>query len=116
MNDDAEALLLRLAAADERSLHATVTAAAAARRDGSGPTPGLDRRSRGLVRLAALLAVGASRESVCWAAEEATTCGADDDDLAAVLLVIGPCARTAGLALAGPRLAAALARVREPRG
>jgi hypothetical protein len=115
MNEGAEALLLRLAAADERSLHAMVTAVAG-RQDQSGATAGLDRRSRGLVRLAAVLAVGASRESVCWAADEATTSGADDDDLAAVLLVIGPCARAAGLAVAGPRLAAALTRVRGPQG
>ncbi|HEX4009552.1 MAG TPA: hypothetical protein VHX62_06075 [Solirubrobacteraceae bacterium] len=112
----AEALLVRLAAADERSLHATLTAVAVARHDRPDAPAGLDRRSRCLVRLAAMLAVGAPRESVCWAADQASTSGADDDELAAVLLVIGPCARAAGLAVAGPRLAAALADVRDPHG
>ena len=108
----AQALLVRLAAADERCLRETVSAVTGPRPGDRGATAGLDRRSRSLVRLAAILAVGAPRESVCWAAEQASACGAGDDELAAVLLVVGPCALAAGSAVAAPRLAAALGEAR----
>lgn len=70
--------------------------------------PALDRRTRVLVRLAALIAVGACTESLRWAVELASTTGADDDALAAVLIAIASAAGTAQLVESAPRLALAL--------
>jgi alkylhydroperoxidase/carboxymuconolactone decarboxylase family protein YurZ len=70
--------------------------------------PALDRRTRVLVRLAALIAVGASTESLRWAVELASTSGADDDALAAVLIATGSAAGSARLVETAPRLALAL--------
>jgi alkylhydroperoxidase/carboxymuconolactone decarboxylase family protein YurZ len=70
--------------------------------------PALDRRTRVLVRLAALIAVGASTETLRWAVELASTSGADDDALAAVLLATGSAAGSAQLVETAPRLALAL--------
>ncbi len=70
--------------------------------------PALDRKTRVLVRLAALIAVGACTESLRWAVELASTSGADDDALAAVLLAIASAAGSAQLVEIAPRLALAL--------
>lgn len=70
--------------------------------------PALDRRTRVLVRLAALIAVGACTESLRWAVELASTSGADDDALAAVLIATGSAAGSARLVESAPRLALAL--------
>ena len=70
--------------------------------------PALDRRTRVLVRLAALIAVGACTESLRWAVELASTSGADDDTLAAVFLATGCAAGSAQLVDTAPRLALAL--------
>ena len=70
-------LLLRLAAGDEASLRAILRASS---EPGNGPHAldgaSLDRRTRLLVRLGALLAVGASTESLRWAVDLAATAGA----------------------------------------
>ncbi len=71
-------------------------------------SPALDRRTRVLVRLAALIAVGACTESLRWAVELASTAGADDDTLAAVLVATGTAAGSAQLVETAPRLALAL--------
>ena len=71
-------------------------------------TPGLDRRTRVLVRLAALIVVGASTESLRWAVDLACATGADDEALAAVLAVTGAVAGSAQLVAVAPRLALAL--------
>ena len=70
--------------------------------------PALDRRTRVLVRLAALFAVGASTESLRWAVELASTTGADVDALAAVLVATGSAAGSAQLVESARRLALAL--------
>lgn len=70
--------------------------------------PALDRRTRVLVRLAALIAVGACTESLRWAVELASTSGADDDALAAVLIATGSAAGAARIVETAPRLALAL--------
>jgi alkylhydroperoxidase/carboxymuconolactone decarboxylase family protein YurZ len=70
--------------------------------------PALDRRTRVLVRLAALIAVGACTESLRWAVELASTTGADDDALAAVLVATGSATGSAQLVETAPRLALAL--------
>lgn len=68
----------------------------------------LDRRTRLLVQLAALLACGASAQSLRWAVELAGASGADDEALAAVLVAIGPAVGSVQLVASAPRLAQAL--------
>ena len=102
-------LLLRLAAGDERSLQAIL-------RPTVGPASveepvahsGLDRRTRLLVRLGALLALGASTESLRLAVDLASTAGAGEDAVAAVLVATGSAAGSAQLVASASRLAVAL--------
>jgi hypothetical protein len=102
-------LLLRLAAGDERSLQAilrpTVDPASV---EEAAATPGLDRRTRLLVRLGALLALGASTESLRWAVDLASMAGAGEDAVAAVLVATGSAAGSAQLVASASRLAVAL--------
>jgi hypothetical protein len=102
-------LLLRLAAGDERSLRAILrpTVDQAGGEEG-GAHSGLDRRTRLLVRLGALLALGASTESLRWAVDLASTAGAGDDAVAAVLVATGSAAGSAQLVASASRLAVAL--------
>ena len=60
------------------------------------------------MQLAALLALDASTESLRWAVDLASAAGADDDALAAVLIVSGHTAGSAQLATSASRLALAL--------
>jgi hypothetical protein len=103
-------LLRRLAAGDERSLRAVLRPRFEPG-DGDDVAPagaGLDRRTRWLVRLGALLALDASTDSVRWAAELASTAGAGDDALAGVLLATGSATGSAQLVSSAARLALAL--------
>ena len=105
---EARDLLRRFTAQHECSLRTAMVPT-----PGFGPgeamiTPALDRRTRVLVRLAALIAVGASTESLRWAVELACATGADDEALAAVLAVTGAAAGSAQLVAVAPRLALAL--------
>jgi 4-carboxymuconolactone decarboxylase len=68
----------------------------------------LDRRTRALVQLSALLAVDAATTTLRWAAELASSRGADDATLAQVLLCAAPAAGAAQTVLSAPRLALAL--------
>jgi alkylhydroperoxidase/carboxymuconolactone decarboxylase family protein YurZ len=101
-------LLSRLAGADESFLRSVLSTVSDPCRRLPGASPGLDRRISSLVRLAAVLAVDGSSESVCWAADTAAANGADDDDLLAVLLTVAPCAGGGNVAVGASRLAAAL--------
>ena len=69
---------------------------------GQGP-PALDRRTRVLVRLAALIAVGASTESLRWAVELAACNGVDDEAVLDALLAAAAAAGTAQVAASAPR-------------
>lgn len=102
-------LLLRLAAGDERSLHAVLSATLGPE-DGEEVVTGsrLDRRTRMLVRLGALLAIDAPTDSLRWAVELATAAGAGEDAVAAVLLATGCAAGSAQLVSSAARLAVAL--------
>ena len=103
-----EALLRRLAAADERALEAVLSPAAGGGAQGLAPGSALDRSIRELVRLAALLAVGAPATSLRWAAELAMSTGVTADAVVAVLAVTaGPVGAVQVVANA-PRLALAL--------
>ncbi len=105
---EARDLLRRLAAGDERSLRSAMAPTPEFDRDYMLTEPALDRRTRLLVRLAALIAVGACTESLRWAVELASANGADDDALAAVLVATGSAAGSAQLVAAAPKLALAL--------
>jgi alkylhydroperoxidase/carboxymuconolactone decarboxylase family protein YurZ len=108
-------LLRRLAANDEASLRLVLRPTpefgqgVSAPEDAGQPTmPQLDRRTRVLVRLAALLAIGAPTASLRWAVELASATGAGDDALAAVL--VSTAAETGGaqISWSASRLALAL--------
>jgi len=98
-------LLRRLASHDEPLLRRVL-------RPGPGrdldPICALDRRTRVLVRLVALLAVDAGTPSVRWAAELASAAGAGVDAMAAVLVSAGRTGGSAQLVASASRLAAAL--------
>jgi alkylhydroperoxidase/carboxymuconolactone decarboxylase family protein YurZ len=108
MTSEPQRLLRRIAAGDERCLESVMA-----------PTPEfgladcvsgepLDRRTRTLVRLAALLVLGAPTTSVQWAAELASTNGADVDTITGVLLAAARAAGAARVVQSAPRLALAL--------
>jgi hypothetical protein len=101
-------LLRRLAAHDERSLRSAMAPTPEFEHDYALTVPALDRRTRVLVRLAALIVVGACTESLRWAVELASTSGADDGALAAVLIAAGSVAGSAQLVESASRLALAL--------
>ena len=105
---EARDLLRRLAAGDERVLRSAMAPTPEFERDYMLGAPALDRRTRVLVRLAALIAVGACTESLRWAVELASASGADDDALAAVLVATGFAAGSAQLVATAPKLALAL--------
>lgn len=106
--DDARQLLRRLAANDEACLAKVLWPGSGTEDPGSEHPPLLDTRTSLLVRLAALLALDASTESLCWAVDLARAAGADDDALAAVLIASGRTAGAAQLATSASRLAVAL--------
>jgi hypothetical protein len=102
-------LLLRLAAGDERSLQAILRPTVGpARVEEPAANSGLDRRTWLLVRLGALLALGASTESLRWAVDLASTAGAGEDAVAAVLVATGSAAGSAQLVASASRLVVAL--------
>jgi alkylhydroperoxidase/carboxymuconolactone decarboxylase family protein YurZ len=92
--------LRRLALNDERYLRSALA--------DPGITADLDAKTRALVRLGALLAVGAGTASLRPTVELAAAAGASDDEIVDVLLAITPavgCARVVGVA---PELGLAL--------
>jgi hypothetical protein len=98
-------LLRRLAASDESALEAWLSLAGST---GGGIALNLDRATRVLVELAALLATDAPTTSVRWAAERAAAAGADDAALVGVLLAASAAAGGAQTVTSAPRLALAL--------
>ena len=109
VRNPARALLLRLAAGDERSLREILRPSREpASGEEAGAASSLDRRTRLLVRLAALLVLDAPTDSLRWAVELASTAGVGDDALAAVLLATGSATGSAQLVSSAARLATAL--------
>ena len=104
---EARDLLLRLAAHDESSLRSVLHPAPEHAGDEALARP-LDRRTRVLVRLAALLAVGASTTSLRWATELVTATGLDDDAVLGVLIAAAGAVGSARIVASAPRLALAL--------
>ena len=99
-----EQLLRSLSDADERSLQDVVSSTPG----GSPLGIALDRSTRVLVELAALLAADAPTASVRWAVERAGATGVDDEELVGVLLAAGPATGGAQTVTSAPRLALAL--------
>ena len=73
-----------------------------------GAAGALSPQIRVLVRLAALLALGASTTTLRWAVELAAGAGADDDALVGVLVTAAPAVGAARVVASAPRLALAL--------
>jgi 4-carboxymuconolactone decarboxylase len=97
-----EDLLRRLALNDEKAVRAAVGAQAAA----WGGV--LDAKTTALVRLAALLTLGAPTSSCRVGAERAHAAGATDDEIVAVLVAVAPAVGGARVVAAAPRLALAI--------
>ena len=100
-----EDLLRRLALNDEKAVRSVLQDA---------PMPaalnraGLDFKTHALVRLGALLSVGAATDSCRLAVDLARAAGADDEELVGALVAIGPAIGFARLVAVAPRLALAI--------
>lgn len=101
--DPAEELLRRLAFNDEKALGMVLT-----QRPSTDSRIGLSPKVDPLVRLAALLAVGASMPSLRDAVKHAMAAGASTDEIVSVLVSVGPTIGLASVVASAPRLAMAI--------
>jgi alkylhydroperoxidase/carboxymuconolactone decarboxylase family protein YurZ len=101
---DAEELLRRLALNDENA----VCAAVGARSLAPATAWALDAKTGALVRLAALLSLGAPTASCRSTVELARAAGATDWEIVGVLLAVAPAVGAARVVGAAPRLALAI--------
>jgi 4-carboxymuconolactone decarboxylase len=101
--DPAEDLLRRLALNDEAVLGMVLT-----RSVGADRRTELGSKVELLVRLGALLAVGAATPSLREAVERALAAGATTDEIVGVLVSLGPTIGLASLVSAAPKLAMAI--------
>ncbi len=101
--DRVERLLRLLALNDEESIEGVLAAG-----PNSGPLPALNRKVDLLVRLGALLALGASTSSLRATVDRAIKAGASEAEIADVLIAVGPAVGLARVVSAAPRLALAL--------
>jgi 4-carboxymuconolactone decarboxylase len=101
--DQVELLLRRLAVNDERSVEMVLLHGHDLER---GPVlmPKVDR----LVRLGALLALGAATSSLRSTVERAREAGASDDEIVGVLVAVAPAIGLARVVSTAPRLASAI--------
>jgi alkylhydroperoxidase/carboxymuconolactone decarboxylase family protein YurZ len=95
-------LLRRLALNDEQAVRSAIGTGSVA---SAAP---LDDKTRALVRLGALLSVGAATVSCRATVELARAAGATDEELVGVLLAVGPAVGAARLVTAAPMLALAI--------
>ena len=70
--------------------------------------PGLDPRTQALVRLGALIALGAESSTIERTVTESLAAGATPSDIVDVLLTVGPAVGSARLVSAAPRVALGL--------
>lgn len=100
-----EDMLRRLALNDENAVRTVL-------QDVPGPvapgSTGLDFKTHSLVRLGALLSVGAATDSCRLAVDLARAAGADDDEIVGALVAVGPAIGFARLVAVAPRLALAI--------
>jgi alkylhydroperoxidase/carboxymuconolactone decarboxylase family protein YurZ len=116
MAAEARDLLRRLAAGDERSLRNVLAPTPEFSAEAAPLAAVLDRRTRVLVRLAALLAVGAPPASLRWAVELAASAGVDEESVVAVLVAAASAAGSAQVVASAPDLALALGFDVQPAG
>jgi alkylhydroperoxidase/carboxymuconolactone decarboxylase family protein YurZ len=114
MASEARNLLRHLATSDEDSLRTVLVPTPEFGRSDARTGAALDRRTRVLVRLAALFAVDACTESLRWALDLASAAGVGDDAVVAALVAAGPAAGSAQLAASARRLALAIGFEIEP--
>jgi 4-carboxymuconolactone decarboxylase len=100
--DPAEELLRRLALNDEKVLGTVLRWPTSERRTE------LSAKVELLVRLAALLAVGAATPSLRQAVGQASAAGATTEEIVGVLVSVGPTIGLASLVASAPRLATAI--------
>jgi hypothetical protein len=103
-----EDVLRRLATGDEQFLHAAITPVPEFGYAELTAGDALDRRLRGLVRIAALLAADAPTTTLRWAVERAQSTGATAEAIVGVLVAIADQMGAAQLVSSAPRLALAL--------
>ncbi len=101
--EPAEDLLRRVAFNDERVLGMVLT-----RRVGVDSETDLSAKTELLVRLAALLAVGAATPSLRETVDQAVATGATSSELVGVLVAVGPAIGLASLVACAPKLAVAI--------
>ena len=101
---DAAELLRRLALNDENAVRATVGAGAPALDGGQA----LDDKTSALVRLAALLSLGAATSSCRATVDMARSAGASVAEIVGVLIAVAPAVGSARVVGAAPRLALAI--------
>jgi alkylhydroperoxidase/carboxymuconolactone decarboxylase family protein YurZ len=98
--DRVERTLRRLALNDEHSLRVALA--------DPGSASDLDAKTQALIRLGALLSLGAATVSVRCTVEMATAAGATDDEIVGVLLAIAPAVGNARVVGVAPHLGLAL--------
>jgi 4-carboxymuconolactone decarboxylase len=98
-----ERTLLSLALNDQSSLQSALTVDTK-----RGEPRALDPRTLALVRLGALVALGASPESYGWSVDAAFAAGATVDEIVGTLLGVAPVVGGARVVAAAPTLAGAL--------
>jgi 4-carboxymuconolactone decarboxylase len=100
-----EDLLRRLALNDEKAVRVVLQDRPLTGAVGTG---GLDFKTHALVRLGALLSVGAATDSCRLAVDVARAAGADDEEIVGALVAVGPAIGFARLVAVAPRLALAI--------
>ena len=95
-----ERTLRRLALSDERYLRAALA--------DPGVSSDLDAKTQALIRLGALLSIGAATVSLRWTVELAAAAGASDEEIVGVLLAIAPAVGHARVVGVAPHLGLAL--------
>ena len=101
---DSEELLRRLALNDQNVVRSALGAELLPLSGG----PDLDAKTSALVRLAALLSVGAATSSCRAMVDAARGAGATDAEIVGVLVAVAPAVGSARLVGAAPRLALAI--------
>src|SRR3954453_21152690 len=100
--DQVERVLRRLALSDERSLRSALA------EPGMAGHSALDPKTQALIRLGALLSVGAATVSLRWTVELACAAEATDEEILGVLLAIAPAVGHARVVGVAPHLGLAL--------
>jgi 4-carboxymuconolactone decarboxylase len=95
-----ERTLRRLALSDERYLRPALA--------DPGVSGDLDAKTQWLIRLGALLSIGAATTSLRCMVELASAAGASDEEIVGVLLAIAPAVGSARVVCAAPHLGLAL--------